>query len=139
MAERFDAIVIGGGVMGCSTAFHLARLGLRRTVVIEKGDKMRDATPEETAVAVNWTNRRITISRKLGDVVAEMNRWLGTDMAVPENKARDRNASVDAPMDSMRVAIAQVEKSADVTLGYEGQNQTMVFRANTVPGVPNKK
>jgi DNA-directed RNA polymerase specialized sigma24 family protein len=114
-------------------------LAAGQTVVIEKGDKMRDATPEETAVAVNWTNRRITISRKLGDVVAEMNRWLGTDMAVPENKARDRNASVDAPMDSMRVAIAQVEKSADVTFGYEGQNQTMVFRANTVPGVPNKK
>ena len=100
---------------------------------------MRDATPEETAVAVNWTNRRITVSRKLGDVVAEMNRWLGTEMAVPENKARDRMASVDAPMDSMRVAIAQVEKSADVTFAYEGPNQTMVFRANTTPGVPNKK
>ena len=114
-------------------------LSAGQTVVIEKGDKLRDATPEEAAVAVNWTNRRITISRSLGEVVTEMNRWLGTDIAVPENKTRERNASVDAPMDSMRVAIAQVEKSADVTFGYEGANNTMVFRANTIPGTPNKK
>jgi len=44
-----------------------------------------------------------------------------------ELKALDRPASVDAPLDSLRVAIAQVENSADVTFGYEGQ--TMVFRA----------
>lgn len=37
MVEAFDAIVTGAGVMGCSTAFHLAQLGLRRTVVLERG------------------------------------------------------------------------------------------------------
>ena len=79
------------------------------------------------------------MSRELRDVVAEMNRWFGTAIAVPENKALSRTATVDAPLDSMRVAIAQVEKSADVTFGYEGQSQAMVFRMNTVPGTPNKK
>jgi DNA-directed RNA polymerase specialized sigma24 family protein len=101
-----------------------------QTVVVENGNKLRDATPEEAAVAVNWTNRRVTMSRKLRDVVAEMNRWFGTAIAVPENKVLDRNASVDAPLDSMRVAIGQIEKSADVTFRYEGPNQAMVFRAN---------
>jgi glycine/D-amino acid oxidase-like deaminating enzyme len=31
-----DAVIIGGGVTGVSIAFHLARLGVRRTVVLER-------------------------------------------------------------------------------------------------------
>ena len=68
----------------------------------------------------------MTIARQLRDVVQELNRWYGVDIKVPELKALDRPASVDAPLDSMRVAIAQVEKSADVQFGYEGP--VMVFK-----------
>jgi sarcosine oxidase subunit beta len=32
-----DVVIIGAGVMGCATAFHLARAGVRRVVVVEKG------------------------------------------------------------------------------------------------------
>ena len=94
--------------------------------VIEDGNTIRDATPAEIAEAANWTNRRVTIARQLRDVVQELNRWYGVDIKVPELKALDRPASVDAPLDSMRVAIAQVEKSADVQFGYEGS--VMVFK-----------
>ena len=31
-----DAVIIGGGVIGVSIAFHLARLGVRRTIVVER-------------------------------------------------------------------------------------------------------
>jgi 4-methylaminobutanoate oxidase (formaldehyde-forming) len=31
------AVVIGGGIVGCSTAYHLARLGWRELVLLEKG------------------------------------------------------------------------------------------------------
>jgi len=95
--------------------------------VIESNGTMREPTPAELGVATNWTTRRVTIARQLRDVVTELNRWYGVDIKVPELKALDRPASVDAPLDSLRVAIAQVENSADVTFGYEGQ--TMVFRA----------
>jgi ferric-dicitrate binding protein FerR (iron transport regulator) len=137
--DPFVTINLAEGQANVRVGKETRALSAGQTVVVENGGKIRDATPEEAAVGVNWTNRRVTISRKLRDVVAEMNRWFGTSIAVPENKALDRNASVDAPLDSMRVAISQVEKSADVTFGYEGQNQAMVFRTNTVPGVPNKK
>ena len=30
------AVVIGGGIVGCSTAFHLAKLGWTDTVLVEK-------------------------------------------------------------------------------------------------------
>ena len=99
--------------------------------------KVRDATPVEVAEATNWTDRRITISRKLGDVVQEINRWYGVEIKVPEVKALERPASVDAPLDSLRSAIAQVERSADVTFGYEGQ--TMVFRTKKAGADSAKK
>lgn len=95
-------------------------------------NNVRAATPAEIAEATNWTNRRVTISRELRDVVQELNRWYGTDIKVPELKALDRRASVDAPLDSMRVAIAQVEQSADVEFAYQGQ--TMIFRLKQAPG-----
>jgi ferric-dicitrate binding protein FerR (iron transport regulator) len=103
-------------------------LAAGQTVLVENGGTLRDPTPAEVAEATNWTDRRVTISRQLRDVVQEINRWYGVDVKVPELKALDRPASIDAPLDSLRVAIAQVEKSADVKFGYEGQ--TMVFKMN---------
>ena len=35
--EHYDAIVIGGGVIGTSIACHLARLGAKRTLLLERG------------------------------------------------------------------------------------------------------
>lgn len=38
MTETFDAIVIGGGVIGASTLFHLTRLGCRNPLLLERGE-----------------------------------------------------------------------------------------------------
>ena len=38
MSETFDAIVIGGGVIGASTLFQLTQLGCRRALLIERGE-----------------------------------------------------------------------------------------------------
>ena len=35
--ERFDAIIVGGGLAGCSAAIVLARAGLE-VLVVERGD-----------------------------------------------------------------------------------------------------
>jgi sarcosine oxidase, subunit beta len=36
MAETADVIIVGAGIMGVSTAYHLARLGVRRVAVLER-------------------------------------------------------------------------------------------------------
>jgi len=104
-----------------------------RGEVIESNGRVRDPSPDELALATSWADRRVTIrNRELRDVVQEMNRLYGLDIKVPEIKVLDRVASVDAPLDSMRLAISQVEQSADLTFGYEGS--TMVFRTKKSPG-----
>jgi len=38
MTDTYDVVVIGGGVIGAATLFHLARLGCRRALLLERGD-----------------------------------------------------------------------------------------------------
>ncbi|HSN73560.1 MAG TPA: FAD-dependent oxidoreductase [Anaerolineae bacterium] len=37
MHQSADIVIIGAGVIGCSTAYHLARLGVANTVIVEMG------------------------------------------------------------------------------------------------------
>ena len=34
--EKFDVVVIGGGVIGTSVAFHLSRLGAKKVLLLER-------------------------------------------------------------------------------------------------------
>lgn len=43
LVNHYDAVVIGGGVMGCSTALHLAQGGMR-VAVVERGPLCREAS-----------------------------------------------------------------------------------------------
>lgn len=78
MTRTADIVVIGGGVIGCSLAYHLARVGARRVVVLERrtlasGGTGRSVgivrqlypTPEATRMVV----RSLEIFRRFGEAV----------------------------------------------------------------------
>lgn len=50
MAETFDAIVIGAGVVGASTAFHLAKLGGLKICVVDRGPVCGGGTAKSCAI-----------------------------------------------------------------------------------------
>lgn len=50
MAESYDAIVIGSGVVGASTAFHLAKLGGLKVCVVERGALCSGGTAKSCAI-----------------------------------------------------------------------------------------
>jgi ferric-dicitrate binding protein FerR (iron transport regulator) len=87
----------------------------------------RQPTPEEVAQAFGWVDGHISVQHKqLRTVVAALTRWFNFDVKVPDLPLLDRDASIDVPLDSSKLAITQVEKSANVKFTYEGESK--VFR-----------
>lgn len=67
--------------------------------------------------------------RPLREVVPLLNRWYALDLNVADERLLDRRATVRAPVGSSRQAIADVEQTAGVKFGYQGENK--VFRDTT--------
>lgn len=54
---EYDVVVVGAGVIGCSTAFHLARLGVRRVALVERRHVAWGASGRSGAlVRTHYTN-----------------------------------------------------------------------------------
>ena len=49
MALTTDVVIIGGGVIGASIAFHLAARGMRDVIVVEKSSVASGATGKSSA------------------------------------------------------------------------------------------
>jgi sarcosine oxidase subunit beta len=50
LKERYDAVIIGGGVHGLSTAYYLGKLGVRNVAVLDKGYLGGGASARATAI-----------------------------------------------------------------------------------------
>lgn len=48
--ENYDVIVIGGGVIGCSVAFHLARFGANRVLLLERDTVGAGTTSQSSGI-----------------------------------------------------------------------------------------
>ncbi len=59
MSQTFDAIIIGAGIMGCSTAFQLARRGLK-VAVLEKGSIGAGSTGKSSAIIRQHYSNELT-------------------------------------------------------------------------------
>ncbi|MGD9226431.1 MAG: FAD-dependent oxidoreductase, partial [Desulfobacterales bacterium] len=44
MKDSAQVVIIGGGIIGCSTAYHLAKMGWKDVVLIEKGELTSGST-----------------------------------------------------------------------------------------------
>ena len=44
MKDSAQVVVIGGGIIGCSTAYHLTKMGWKDVVIIEKGELTSGST-----------------------------------------------------------------------------------------------
>jgi len=113
----------------------MANVATGQTLVADRGTT-REATADEKAGAFNWIDGRITIpTTTLRHVVTGLTRWFSFDVKVVDLPLLERQASLDVPLDSSRLAISQVEKSANVKFAYEGE--TKVFK-DAAPGAKKK-
>lgn len=62
MQEKASVVVIGAGVIGCSTAYHLARAGVRDVVVLERGQIGSGSSGQSAAMlALQFCTDAITL------------------------------------------------------------------------------
>jgi glycine/D-amino acid oxidase-like deaminating enzyme len=59
MSERFDTVLVGGGIMGCATALELARRG-QRVAVVEKGALASGSTGKSSAIVRQHYSNEVT-------------------------------------------------------------------------------
>jgi glycine/D-amino acid oxidase-like deaminating enzyme len=79
-AERFDAAVIGAGVMGATTALHLARGGMR-VALVDRGDICREASGVNAGTLTLHMTRAALIpyAMKGRELWLDAPAWLGMD------------------------------------------------------------
>ena len=61
MKKTADAVVIGGGIAGASTLYYLAKMGLRATVLLEKGDLASGSTGDSAAMVRQHYSNEVSI------------------------------------------------------------------------------
>ena len=61
MKKTADAVVIGGGIAGASTLYYLARMGLRDTVLLEKGELASGSTGDSAAMVRQHYSNEVSI------------------------------------------------------------------------------
>lgn len=94
--------------------------------VVAESTTVRPATDAEKASLFAWTKNRVTVmNQPLHVAVDIMHRWYNNDVKITDLKLEDRPTTFDAPIDSVAVAIPQIEQSAHVK--YATEDGTRVF------------
>ncbi len=80
-SEVFDAVVVGAGAMGATTALHLARGGLR-TALVDRGEICREASGVNAGTLTLHMTRAALIpyAMKGRELWIDAPRWLGSDV-----------------------------------------------------------
>ena len=84
------------------------------------------ASDDDKAESFAWLDKKLVVkSKPLGRVIPLLARWMNSDVKVPDLPLLERPTTIDSPLDSTMVAIKQIEQSANVKFGYEGQNKVL--------------
>jgi ferric-dicitrate binding protein FerR (iron transport regulator) len=94
-------------------------LGAGQSVAVPDSSAMRAPSDGELDEATAWTKNRLAVhNRRIGEVLAQLQRWYNTRIFVADNDVLERRISFTAPLDSVRQAIAAIEEAGSVKFGY---------------------
>jgi ferric-dicitrate binding protein FerR (iron transport regulator) len=125
--DTIPMILVQEGSVTIKSGKNTAVATAGQAMVADAAKGIRPATDDEKAEVFGWVDKRVTVRNKqLRQVVSAMTRWFNYDIKVPDAPLLDRTASIDVPLDSSKLAITQVEQSAHLKFGYEGESK--VFR-----------
>jgi sarcosine oxidase subunit beta len=124
MPEKADAVIIGGGVMGCAIAYNLARQGLR-PVVIEKADIGGEASGANGGgVRQSARNlKEMPLAMESIKLYGQLHEELGMDVEYVR-EGNLRLCTSEEEMDSMRKSVAS-QKTAGLELSMLDRKQVL--------------
>jgi 4-methylaminobutanoate oxidase (formaldehyde-forming) len=73
-AREAAVVVVGGGIWGCSIAYHLARAGVRDVVVLERRELASGNTPQAAGLVGQLRSTEL-MCRSIQDVVGRLAGW----------------------------------------------------------------
>jgi 4-methylaminobutanoate oxidase (formaldehyde-forming) len=74
VAREASAVVVGGGIWGCSIAYHLARAGLGDVLVLERRELACGNTPQAAGLVGQLRSSELMV-RSIRHVVGRLERW----------------------------------------------------------------
>lgn len=92
MQEQAQVVVIGGGIMGCSTAYHLARLGVTDVLLLERS-KLSSGTTWHSAAQVRRLRSSASLT-KIADNSAKLYARLESETEQATGWSRSGSLSV---------------------------------------------
>ena len=121
--EHFESIVIGGGAIGTSIAYHLARLGQRRVLLLERGQIGQGTTAQSSCILrTHYTvAENVALAQAAWKIFADFPRYLddpeidcgltrcGYLIAAP---AGEKSAALRAALDGQRrfgIAVDEID------------------------------
>jgi len=124
MPEKADAVIIGGGVMGCSIAYNLAREGLK-PVVIEKADIGGEASGANGGgVRQSARNlKEMPLAIESIQIYGQLHEELGMDLEYVR-EGNLRLCTTEEELDTMRKSVEN-QKAANLELEMLDRKQVL--------------
>ena len=110
---KYDVIIIGGGIQGCSTAYHLAKQGVK-VAVVEKNSVSQHAS------GVNAGGVRV-LGRNPAEIelsLASMQRWQNLDDELDTDSGFRRRSLINIAADEADINTLKQRQEALKELGY---------------------
>lgn len=131
MSEKADAVIIGGGVMGCAIAYNLAREGLK-PVVIEKADIGGEASGANGGgVRQSARNlKEMPLAIESIQIYGQLHEELGMDVEY----VREGNLRLCTSEEELAAMAKSVENQKDLGLELEMLDRKQVLELNPYVG-----
>lgn len=102
-------------------------IGAGKASVIDAAGTISDATADDAEAAGSWVDGRLAIvNRPLKEVLPQLLRWYNVDATVRDLSLLEKSATLRSSLDSGDVALAEVAKSAGLTIVRDGSRNVLV-------------
>ena len=142
VASRFTDTAVVVTVSEGSVAVRVGKgasrsVGAGQAVVVDASGNIADASAEDAESASSWVDGKLVmVNRPLKEILPQLLRWYNVDASVRDLSLLEKTATLRSNLDSGSVALAEVAKSAGLTITRDGTRNVLVDPAAATRQAP---